>query len=352
MIVESILYDKIDKNIDRNIKNIDEFIKEESSKNVQCNVCNHRCKIADNKYGFCLTRKNRHGTLYSCNFASISSQGIDPIEKKPLYHFLPGSLSYSLGGFGCNMRCLNCQNYIISQNLVKNRKAIEIFPEKAVENAISNNCQSISWTYNEPTMYLEYTLETALLSHKKGLKNIYVSNGYMSEKALELLIPKIDAFNIDLKSMNNEFYKDICQATLDPILDNLKVIYKNKKHLEITNLLISDFNDSNELITSLTEFIANELGKKVPIHFSRFFPHYKMEDVPPTEINKLMRAKEIAIESGLKYVYLGNVPSDQSTYCPNCNELLIERNNYNTINKRKIKDNKCVNCGEKLNIVF
>lgn len=338
MIVESILYDEIDK--DR---------EEKSSKRVQCNVCNHRCKISNNKYGFCLTRKNNNGILYSCNFASISSQGIDPIEKKPLYHFLPGSLSYSLGGFGCNMRCLNCQNYIISQKIMKDREAIEILPETAVKNAINNNCQSISWTYNEPTMYLEYTLETALLSHKNDLKNIYVSNGYMSEEALELLIPKIDAFNVDLKSMNNQFYKDICQASLDPILDNLKLIYKNKRHIEITNLLINNYNDSEELIKGLVDFIATELGKEVPIHFSRFFPYYKMEDVPPTDTSKLMRAKEIAIEAGLQYVYLGNVPSDQNSYCPNCNELFIERNAYNTIDKNKIKDNQCVNCGENLN---
>lgn len=337
MIVESILYDKLDNG------------------NVQCNVCNHRCKIAENKLGFCLTRKNLNEKLYSCNYASISSQAIDPIEKKPLYHFLPGSLAYSIGGFGCNMRCLNCQNYIISQNSNEYNEAIKILPETAVKNAINANCMSISWTYNEPTMYLEYTLETAKLSHKVGLKNIYVTNGYMSEKALELLFPKIDAFNIDLKSMNNQFYKDICQATLDPILDNLKLIYKHKNHLEITNLLINDFNDSEKLIRELVEFIATELGKEVPIHFSRFFPYYKMEDVPPTEIAKLTRAKEIATESGLQYVYLGNVPADQNSYCPNCNELLIERNGYNIVDRNKIDDNnynngnKCVKCGEKLN---
>jgi len=335
MKVESVLYDKIN----------------EDQKKVKCNVCNHRCKIANNSYGFCLTRKNDNGALYSCNFASISSEGIDPIEKKPLYHFLPGTLSYSLGGFGCNMRCLNCQNYKISQNTM-DREAIEILPKVAVKNAIANNCQSISWTYNEPTMYLEYTLETSSLSHKNGLKNIYVSNGYMSPDALELLIPKIDAFNIDLKSMSNQFYKDICQARLDPILNNLKLIYKNKKHLEITNLLINNLNDSEELIKSLVEFIATKLGKEIPIHFSRFFPHYKMRDFPPTDIAKLTRAKEIASEFGLEYVYLGNVQSDQNTYCPNCHELLIQRNGYNTIDKSKIKDNKCVNCGKKLNFYF
>jgi len=335
MKMESILYDKIN----------------EDQKRVQCNVCNHRCKIANNKYGFCLTRKNDDGTLYSCNFASISSQSIDSIEKKPLYHFLPGTFTYSLGGFGCNMRCLNCQNHTISQNTM-DREAIEILPKIVVENAIDSNCQSISWTYNEPTMYLEYTLETSLISHKNGLKNIYVSNGYMTSDALELLIPKIDAFNIDLKSMNNQFYKDICQATLDPILDNLKLIYKNKRHLEITNLLITNFNDSDELIKCLVEFIATELGKEVPIHFSRFFPHYKMRDSPPTDIAKLRRAKEIAYEFGLQYVYLGNVSSDQNSYCPNCHELLIQRNGYNIIDKNKIKDNRCAICGKELNFYF
>ena len=334
MIVESILYDKLDNG------------------NVQCNVCNHRCKIAENKLGFCLTRKNLNEKLYSCNYASISSQAIDPIEKKPLYHFLPGSLAYSIGGFGCNMRCLNCQNYIISQNSNEYNEAIKILPETAVKNAINANCMSIAWTYNEPTMYLEYTLETALISHENGLKNIYVSNGYMSEEALNLLLPRIDAFNIDLKSMRNEFYINNCQAKLDPILDNIKSIYNHKKHLEITNLLITDYNDSYDLIKSLTDFIVTELGKDVPIHFSRFFPYYKMRDVPPTEISKLELAKEIATESGLEYVYLGNVQTDQNSYCPDCGELLIERNGYNTISKSKIKNNKCINCGRKLNFIY
>jgi len=346
MIVESILQEKLENNI------------------VQCNVCNHRCNIANGKYGFCFTRKNNNGKLYSCNYGVVSSFAVDPIEKKPLYHFLPGSLSYSLGGFGCNMRCLNCQNYSISQNynISKNYntskkiggsdRAFEILPKTAVKNAIDRGCQSISWTYNEPTMYLEYTLETAKISHENDLKNIYVSNGYMSEEALKLLIPKIDAFNIDLKSMSNQFYKDICKATLDPILDNLKLIYKNKKHLEITNLLINGFNGSDELMNALIEFIANELGENVPIHFSRFFPYYKMNDVSPTNIAKLQRAKEIAKKRGLQYVYLGNISDNQNSYCPKCGELLIERNGYNIIDKNKIKNNKCIICGEKLNFKF
>ena len=327
---ESILYDKLD------------------DKKVQCNVCNHHCLILDNNHGFCLTRKNNGGTLYNCNFNVISSANVDPVEKKPLYHFMPGSLTYSLGGFGCNMRCLNCQNYIISQNSSDKVGHIEILPEVAVKNAIDNGCKSIAWTYNEPTMYLEYTVETAILSHKHALKNIYITNGYMSDKALNTLLPHIDAFNIDLKSMSNDFYKKICQATLNPILNNLKKIYKNNKHLEITNLLINGFNDSEKLITELVNFIATELGEEVPIHFSRFFPHYKMKDVLPTNIETLEIAKEIAIDAGLHYVYLGNTPSDQNSFCPNCGELLIERNGYNVVNKNKVRNNKCTNCNRNI----
>jgi len=350
---------------------IDSFLQEKLENNiVQCNVCNQRCKIANGKYGFCFTRKNNNGKLYSYNYALISSYSVDPIEKKPLYHFLPNSLSYSLGGFGCNMRCLNCQNFSISQDFSPSQdfsnsqdfsdlqdfssggRGVEILPNIAVENAIDSGCQSISFTYNEPTMYLEYTLETAKISHNMGLKNIYVSNGYMSEEALELLVLEIDAYNIDLKSMSNDFYKNNCQATLDPILDNLKTIYRNKKHLEITNLLIDGFNDSDKLIKSLVNFVVDELSVDVPIHFSRFFPYYKMMDVSPTSIETLNKAKEIATEAGLKYVYLGNVPGSQNSYCPSCGELLIERNGYSVYDKNKIEDNRCVKCGEKLNFYF
>ncbi|MCL2157289.1 MAG: AmmeMemoRadiSam system radical SAM enzyme [Methanobrevibacter sp.] len=333
MKIESILYDKLD------------------DERVQCNVCNHHCLINDSKCGYCLTRKNEGGTLYSYNFALISSANVDPIEKKPLYHFLPTSLTYSLGGFRCNMGCLNCQNYIISQSSHNKGEAIEILPEVAVKNAIDRGCKSIAFTYNEPTIYLEYVLQTAILSHKKGLKNIFISNGYMSSEALNLLLPHIDGFNIDLKSMSNDFYKKICKATVGPILDNLKKIYNNNKHLEITNLLIDGFNDSEHLIKDFVDFIANELGEEVPLHFSRFFPYYKMGDVSPTSIETLKKAKEIAIDAGLKYVYLGNVQTDQNSYCPNCGELLIERNGYDINDKNGIKDNKCINCNENLNFI-
>lgn len=332
MIIESILYENLEDN------------------KIKCDICSHKCIINENQYGFCSTRKNINKKLYSCNFAAISSQGIDPIEKKPLYHFLPGSLTYSLGGFGCNMRCLNCQNYIISQNFDKNEKTIEIPPNTVVKNAINNSCRSIAWTYNEPTMYLEYILETASISHKNNLKNVYVSNGYMSEEALDLLVPKIDAFNIDLKSMSNKFYKKICQANIDPILDNLKSICRNNKHLEITNLIINDFNDFDDSIIDLIRFISSELGKDVPLHFSRFFPYYKMDDISSTDIEKLKKVKKMAIEEGIKYVYIRNTPTDQNSYCPVCGEIIISRNGYDVVNKQ-ILDSRCKNCGVKLNFV-
>jgi pyruvate formate lyase activating enzyme len=319
---------------------------------VKCNVCSHHCIIKDNSYGFCNVRKNIQGKIYNSGFAKLSSINVDPIEKKPLYHFLPASLTYSIGGFGCNMRCLNCQNASISQVSYENIDVKNILPNELGKNLTNNNCQSVSWTYNEPTINLEYVLESSLIIRSLGLKNVYVSNGYMSEESLDFLLPNIDAFNIDLKFMTNNRYKKICKTNLDPILDNLKKIYKNKNHLEITNLLINDLNTSNESIKLLVDFIHDELGKEVPVHFSRFFPHYKMANYPPTNPHYLLKAKEIAIESGLDYVYLGNFNTDVNTYCPNCGELLFDRNVYEIIDKNKIKDNKCVKCNKKLNFIL
>jgi len=334
MKIESILYDKLD------------------DKKVRCEICSHYCLIDIDKRGFCLTRKNEGGTLYNNNFALLYPPNIDPIEKQPFFNFLPDSKTYSLGGFECNMRCLNCQNHSVSQSYGENIEAIEILPEEAVKNAIDSDCKSIAWTYTEPTIHLEYVLETSKLSHESGLKNVYVSNGYMTDVALDLLLPHIDAFNIDLKSMSNDFYDEICQATLNPVLNNLKKIYKSDKHLEITNLLIEGYNDSEKEITELVDFVSCELGEEVPINFSKFLPHYYMGDVPPTSIETLKKAKQIAIAGGLQYVYLGNVYSDQNTFCPNCGELLIERIMYKIIDKNRIKNNKCNNCDMKLNFNF
>ncbi|MDR0911583.1 MAG: radical SAM protein [Methanobrevibacter sp.] len=330
-----------------NSKNIDNSL-------VQCKTCSRECIVKENSYGFCYRRKNINGKLYYINYNNFSAQSIDPIEKKPLYHFLPNSLSYSIGGYGCNMSCLNCQNHSISQikneyniinndsinndsinnNTINNNNSINNFMNikntmndetnienenntyvklesignKIVKNAINNNCKSISFTYNEPTIHIEEYIQIAKIAQNNGLKTIFVSNGYMSNESLKYILKNVDAFNIDLKAYSNEFYKNICNAKLDIVLKNIKKIYKEKKHIEITNLLINNLNDFNEMIKSLVDFILNNLNDEVPLHFSRAFPNYKMNNIKPTKLETLKKAKKIAIDSGLENVYLGNMP--------------------------------------------
>lgn len=328
------------------------FFEAISSERIKCNICANYCKISLNSYGICKQHKNINNQLVDCSYGKISSANPDPIEKKPLYHFLPGSLTYSLGGFGCNMSCLNCQNYIISQNFNNFNSAIKISPETIVENAIINNCKSISWTYNEPTIHLLFNKNTSLLAKKKNLKIIYVSNGYMSNESIEEILKFVDAFNIDLKSISPDFYKKICKADVSVVLKNLKKIYQSGKHLEITNLLINDYNDSVKDITGLVEFIIDELGTNIPLHFSRAFPYYKMNEITPTNEKKLFEAKKIAEDLGMEYVYIGNLPLDTNSYCPECGELLFKRNGFSTQNMNKVKNNKCANCNNDLNFIL
>ena len=327
-----------------------------SEKPVKCNLCGRMCKISNEGLGFCNTQKNIDGKLYSLNYHRMASCHTDPIEKKPLYHFLPGSSTYSIGGFGCNFSCLNCQNYMLSMNSYDEFNSTQILPETIVKNAINDNCLSISWTYNEPTLYFDFARETSLISHRENLKNAYVSNGYMSEESLKETVKFIDAFNIDLKFFDDRLYREICGGKLGIVLDNLKIIYEAKNkygtHLEITTLLINDLNTDEDHIRSICNFVLEELGEEVPIHFSRFFPMHKMSDESPTKIDYLLRAKEIAIDMGMEYVYLGNMPADNNTYCPNCGELLIVRERYCSSDKKRIKDGLCLTCGHKLNFTL
>ena len=334
MIKESIFYKQLEGNI---------------NKNIQCNLCAHNCIISNNCYGICKTRKNYNGKLYDCNYGRISSFNIDPIEKKPLYHFFPGSLTYSLGGFGCNMSCLHCQNYTISQKYFTFNMHDKITPKMIAENVNGSHTNSIAWTYNEPTLSFQLIEKTSSLLNEK-IKTVFVSNGYFSNESIKRLIPIVDGFNIDLKAMSNDFYKKICGASLEPVLDNLKTIYKSGKHLEITNLLINDLNTSNDMLSELCNFIVSELSSEVPLHFSRAFPYYKMTDISPTDINTIFNAQKIATDYGIEYVYLGNIPQSQNTYCPNCGELLVKRDGYNTISK--LDGKKCFNCGYNLNFVL
>ncbi len=285
----------------------DYYKKSSKSQKLRCEICANYCKIADGRCGVCKNYKNVNGELIDLNYGIVSSLSPDPIEKKPLNHFLPGSFTYSIGGFGCNMTCLHCQNYMISQEYNKNVRGIKITPETIVENALKYNCLSIAWTYNEPTIHLPFNKKTSLLAKSKNLKVIYVSNGYMSTQSLNEILTFVDSFNIDLKSFSNDFYKKVCGGDLNIVLDNIKKIYDEEKHLEITNLLINGYNDSINEINKLCDFIIDELSCDVPLHFSRAFPYYKMKDITPTNKEILFKAREIALDKGIKNVYLGNI---------------------------------------------
>jgi pyruvate formate lyase activating enzyme len=279
---------------------------------VRCVLCNHRCKILETKTGICGVRLNKAGKLYSLVYGRSVSVHVDPVEKKPLYHFMPGTQTYSFGTFGCNLRCDWCQNYDISQSNKKNYQIIDqlslqMSPQKIVAQALKENCPSISYTYTEPTIFFEYALDTMKLAHKAGLKNIWVSNGYFSKIAFKEFEPYLDAINVDLKGFSNKNYLKYCGARLDPVLRNLKRVKKAKHiHLEITTLIIPGVNDDEKQLRQIAQFIA-KLDKNIPWHLSRFFPCYKMIDTPPTPISTLKKAQKIGQKAGLKYIYLGNI---------------------------------------------
>ena len=331
----------------RNMKKAMLFERLEKNR-VRCNLCAHRCVIAEGKKGVCQVRENRGGTLYTLVYGKTISQHVDPVEKKPLYHFHPGSLAYSIATPGCNFRCQWCQNWQISQ-MPRERDPItgrEAAPEQIVASALESGSRSIAYTYTEPTIFFEYAYETARLAHLAGLANIFVTNGYMTQEMLELFHPFLDAANVDLKAFRKETYHRYVGAGLLPILDNLKLMKQLGIWLEVTTLVIPDLNDDPAELRDAARFIALELGTDTPWHISRFFPAYKMVDVPPTPLATLQRARRIGLEEGLHYVYVGNIPDDrdQDTFCPECGSLLIWRQGY-WIAENKIREGRCPNCG-------
>jgi len=327
---------------------------------VQCQVCHHRCTILPDKRGICGVRENRDGTLYFLAYAKAVAENVDPIEKKPLFHFLPGTESLSIATVGCNFRCDNCQNWQISQaSKAKDYRDLNIFgedlpPNKVILDAKTNNCPSIAYTYTEPTIFLEYALDCMKLAHKAGIKNVWVSNGYMSKETLDLVSPYLDAANIDLKFFDNKNYLKTCGAKLDPILENLKEMKKRKIWLEITTLVVPTLSDQEEMFEKIARFIKDELGPEVPWHISAFSPEisYKLQNLPATDTQTLEKAYQIGKKIGLKYVYTGNVPGmdSENTYCPKCNALAIKRAGY--FIERKDKSGKCPKCGEKIDFVL
>ncbi len=329
------------------------YYKKLENHKVQCVLCPRKCIILENNIGNCGARKNIKGKLYSLVYGKAASYNIDPIEKKPLYHFLPGSSSFSFGTVGCNLHCFHCQNWQISQAKADEFFQQELMPADIIKLAIKNKCESISYTYNEPTVFYEYMIETAKLAKKKNLKNVIVSNGYINEEPLKKLCRYIDAANIDLKSINNDFYKKICSGAVEQVLNSLKTLQKNKVWIEITNLIIPGENDNLKDIEKLCRWIKENLGINVPLHFSAFYPTYKMPDKEPTNASVLFKARDVALKQGINYVYAGNVFAGQAgnTYCPKCKKLLIERG-YMNVYKNNIKNNKCIFCGEKIAGVF
>jgi pyruvate formate lyase activating enzyme len=335
------------------------FYKKLAKKSVQCQACNHYCQIAPGGRGICAVRENRDGKLYSLVYGKIVAKNIDPIEKKPLFHFLPGTKSLSIATVGCNFRCLYCQNADIAQapkeNILfreENMPGINLMPGDIVKEALISGTQSIAYTYSEPTIFIEFALETMKLARKKNLKNIWVTNGYTSKEVLKEVIPYLDAANIDLKGFTEEFYNKICGAKLKPVLETAKAMKRGGVWLEITTLVVPGQNDTEEHFKGIAKFIAKDLGEETPWHISKFFPTYKLKDLPPTPPSSLLEARKVGEKVGLKYIYLGNValPEYETTFCPKCGSRIIDRAGYNII--RYDKDGKCAECGEDLNLIL
>lgn len=323
-----------------------------ADKKVKCHVCSHRCTITEGKVGICRTRQNRNGKIYTLIYNVVSSEAVDPVEKKPLYHFLPGTLSYSLGSIGCNFRCEHCQNWNISQVNPEESYTMEITPEAAINRALAYGSKSISWTYNEPAIWHEYTFDSAVLAKKAGLKTVYVTNGYITREALRRMAPYLDAYRVDIKSFSEDFYRKTCGARLAPVLESTKLARELGMHVETVTLIIPTKNDSPEEITQIVRWVHDNLGMDTPMHFTRFHPMYKMDGINPTPLDTLEMAYNIAKKVGMRFVYLGNVGGHkyENTYCPKCNALLIDRLGFR-VGTVKIKDGKCPECGEMIPIV-
>lgn len=303
------------------------------------------CLIPDGKRGYCQARENRGGTLYSLVYGRPVALHVDPIEKKPLYHVLPGTTSFSLATAGCNMKCSFCQNWEISQARPEEVNTPYVAPEELVAQAQQAGSASIAYTYTEPTIFYEYMLETAMLAREKGLKNVMHSNGYINEEPLRRLAKYLDAANIDLKGCSDEYYASLAQGSLEPVLRSLTILKEEGVHTEITNLLVPGYNDDAESVKKLCDWIRENLGSDVPLHFSRFFPMYKLLKLQPTPVESVERAVQIARAAGLRYVYVGNVAghTGEDTVCPFCGALLIDRKG-NFVVENRINQGRCPSC--------
>lgn len=323
------------------------FFRRLKDKRVRCDLCAHRCVIEDGQKGVCKVRTNQGGDLYSLVYGKAVATHVDPIEKKPLFHFYPGSTSFSIATVGCNFRCTHCQNADISI-LATERHGIvgqELTPEEIVTIAEKSGCQSIAYTYTEPTVFFEYAQDIATLAAERGIGNVFVTNGYMTREVLRAAQPWLDAANVDLKSFSDDHYRKICGARLRPVLDSLQRMKSLGIWLEVTTLVIPTLNDSEHELRQIAEFIFS-LGPETPWHISQFYPTYQLTHLPPTPRESLRRGREIGLEVGLQYVYTGNVPGDEgeSTFCHRCGQRLIHRYGYSILENR-LREGKCDHCG-------
>lgn len=325
----------------------------QTPRGVKCKLCPNNCDIKLGEISICRNRTNYQGKLYSIAYGNPCSVHVDPIEKKPLFHFLPTSKSYSIAAAGCNLACLNCQNWAISQSGPRETKNYDLMPSKVVEQCIDNNCKSIAYTYSEPISFYEYTYDTAKLARLKGIKNVLVTAGYINETPLRNLCKYIDAANVDLKSFKDSIYIKLNGGTLEPVLNTLKVLKEENVWLEITNLIVPSWTDDFDMIKEMCDWLYNNDLYEYPLHFSRFSPMYKLTQLPSTPTSTMEKARKIALDAGIKYVYIGNVPghSAQNTYCAKCKKIIIERRGYRIINNH-IKESCCKFCGEKISGVW
>jgi pyruvate formate lyase activating enzyme len=327
------------------------FYESTSENGVRCNLCNHRCKIKEGKRGICGVRENRGGKLYSFVYGKIIAEHIDPIEKKPLFNFLPGSRAFSIGTVGCNFHCKHCQNSDISQYPHEHGGEVigqDRNSDQIVTAAKAAGCETIAYTYTEPTIFYEFAYDTAVLARKEGIKNVFVSNGYMSSEAAGQIVPYLDGINVDLKAFTDKFYKEVCGARLNPVLETILLMKELDVWVEVTTLIIPGLNDGEQELRDIARFVKS-VGPEIPWHVSQFYPAYKLLDRPPTPVATLRRAREIGMEEGLRYVYEGNVPGEEgeNTHCCACGALLIERYGL-TLTRNRLQDGKCPECGAKI----
>jgi pyruvate formate lyase activating enzyme len=322
----------------------------ETPRGIRCQICPNECTLGEGEMSDCHNRKVYNGKLYTIAYGNPCAIHIDPIEKKPLYHFQPGSSAYSIATAGCNLACLNCQNWTISQSSPEQTENYDLMPDKVVEQALRYKCTSIAYTYSEPITFYEYTFDTGKLARDAGLKNVLVSAGYIHQEPLLNLCRVTDAANIDLKSMEDSIYLKLNAGKLEPVLNCLKTMKDEGVWLEITNLVVPSWTDDLEMIKRMCQWLVSNGFDDTPLHFSRFHPQYKLQRLPETPVKTLENARTIAMAEGLKYVYIGNVPGDPSTNtrCPKCNEIVVERSGY-TIKKNLVSgDSCCPNCGTRI----